>query len=224
MKRKVKKKKIKIKNVILFLFILALIVIAIFFFSCIPVKGYYIKGNSYYTDDEILKMTELDKYPSFLFTNSYDVSKKIKNNKLIEKIKIKKNLFLEFDVIVYEKKMLFYDMKINKTILDDGQAIDIKNENIPSLINEVPDKKVYCKFLKKMKLINSDTMGIISEIKYDPNDIDKERFLVSMNDGNYVYLTLSKFSKINDYLKISKTLQGKNGILYLDYGNYFLSK
>lgn len=224
MKRKVKKKKIKIKNVILFLFILALIVIAIFFFSCIPVKGYYIKGNLYYTDDEILKMTELDKYPSFLFTNSYDVSKKIKNNKLIEKIKIKKNLFLEFDVIVYEKKMLFYDMKINKTILDDGQAIDIKNENIPSLINEVPDKKVYCKFLKKMKLINSDTMGIISEIKYDPNDIDKERFLVSMNDGNYVYLTLSKFSKINDYLKISKTLQGKNGILYLDYGNYFLSK
>ena len=30
-----------------------------------------------------------------------------------------------------------------------------------------------------MKLINSDTMGIISEIKYDPNYIDKERFLVT---------------------------------------------
>ena len=29
---------------------------------------------------------------------------------------------------------------------------------------------------------------------------------------------------INDYLEISKTLGTKNGILYLDYGNYFVPK
>ena len=67
-------------------------------------------------------------------------------------------------------------------------------------------------------------MKNISEIKYEPNDIDKERFLLSMNDGNYVYVTLSKFSNINNYLEISNTLGDKNGILYLDYGNYFVPK
>ena len=44
-----------------------------------------------------------------------------------------------------------------------------------------------------------------------------------MNDGNYVYVTLSKFSNVNSYLKISKTLPNR-GILYLDYGNYFVPK
>ena len=45
-----------------------------------------------------------------------------------------------------------------------------------------------------------------------------------MNDGNYVYVTMSKFSSINKYLDIVKTLDSKNGILYLDYGNYFVPK
>ena len=42
-----------------------------------------------------------------------------------------------------------------------------------------------------------------------------------MNDGIYVYLTLSKFDKINDYDEIVSTLGDKKGILYLDSGEYF---
>ena len=61
----------------------------------------------------------------------------------------------------------------------------------------------------------------ISEIKYDPNDIDKERFYLTMNDGNYVYLTLNKFNKINSYLEIVKSFNDTKGILYLDSGEYF---
>ena len=42
-----------------------------------------------------------------------------------------------------------------------------------------------------------------------------------MNDGIYVYVTLNKFDKINDYDDIVSTLQDKKGILYLDNGEYF---
>ena len=42
-----------------------------------------------------------------------------------------------------------------------------------------------------------------------------------MNDGNYVYLTLNKFLKINSYLDIVKEFNNKKGILYLDSGEYF---
>ena len=62
---------------------------------------------------------------------------------------------------------------------------------------------------------------LISEIEYVPNDIDKERFIITMNDGNYVYITLYKITSINEYIKIVSTLNNKKGILYLDSGNYF---
>ena len=62
---------------------------------------------------------------------------------------------------------------------------------------------------------------MISEIEYYPNDIDKERFILTMNDGNYVYITLYKTYLVNDYIKILSTLENKKGILYLDSGNYF---
>ena len=42
-----------------------------------------------------------------------------------------------------------------------------------------------------------------------------------MNDGNYVYITLDKFSNINSYVDIIKNFENKKGILYLDYGNHF---
>ena len=42
-----------------------------------------------------------------------------------------------------------------------------------------------------------------------------------MNDGNYVYLTLNKFNKINNYLEIVRTFNNVKGILYLDSGEYF---
>ena len=43
-----------------------------------------------------------------------------------------------------------------------------------------------------------------------------------MSDGNYVYLTLNKFMKINNYLEIVKTFNNNKGILYLDSGEYFV--
>ena len=42
-----------------------------------------------------------------------------------------------------------------------------------------------------------------------------------MNDGNYVYITLSKIENLNKYEEIYNSLEGKKGIIYLDSGNYF---
>ena len=224
MARKVKKKKkLNIFRVFIVLIFFALIVFSILFLSKLKVKGFYIIGNTYYTDNEILEKTDLDKYPSYLLTTSHTVNYKIKNDKLINNIKIKKTLSGKFKVIVSENKILFYDDINKKSVLSNGDKIDYYYEYSPVLINEI-DQKVYKTFLKKINKISNDVLLNISEIKYDPNDIDKERFLLSMNDGNYVYLTLSKFTNINNYLEILETIKGKKGILYLDYGNYFVPK
>lgn len=222
MKRKVKKKKIKIGRVFLALFFLFVVLFLIILLSKMPVLGFYISGNNYYTDNEILKITGLDKYPSYLFTSNINIKKKIKDNPILESVKINKTLLGKFKVEVKEKRILFYNINTKKSITSNGEEIDFYDKNSPVLVNNINDKNVYNSFLKKMKKVDKSILDNISEIKYDPNAIDKERFLISMNDGNYIYLTISKFTKINDYLKISKTLGNKNGILYLDYGNYFV--
>ena len=223
-KKKKRKKKIKIFRVFLVLLILLLLVVLIISLGKIKVKGYYISGNTYYKDEEILSMTGLDKYPSYLLTTNHSINSKIKNDDLIKNIKIKKTLYGKFKIIIEENKILFYDNIKKKSITESGKEIDYYYKLSPVLVSDIQDKKLYDKLVNKFKKVNDNTYQSISEIKYDPNDIDKERFLLSMNDGNYVYVTMSKFDNINDYLEISKTLGTKNGILYLDYGNYFVPK
>ena len=47
--------------------------------------------------------------------------------------------------------------------------------------------------------------------------IDKNRFLLRMNDGNYVYINLANMDNLNKYEEIYTTLdENKKGILNLD--------
>ena len=94
---------------------------------------------------------------------------------------------------------------------------------VPRLLNYVPDNK-YSKFIKKMNNIKQDILGKISDIEYTPNDLDKDRFLLYMDDGNAVYLTLTKFNMINYYNEVLGQLENRKGILYLDSGNHFQIK
>ena len=223
-KKRKKKRKLKISRVFLAIIIFIILGYLMDLLCQVPIRGYYIVNNTYYTDQEILKLTKLDKYPSYILTNSYMVNKEIKNNELIDSIKLKKHINGMYEIIVNENKILFYDNTLKKSILTNKKEISYYYETAPVLVNEIDNKKIKDKLISKMIKLDKNILNNVSEIKYDPNEIDKERFLFSMNDGNYVYLTLSKFSNINRYLEISNTLSDKNGILYLDYGNYFVPK
>ena len=69
--------------------------------------------------------------------------------------------------------------------------------------------------------VDKDILGKISDIEYLPNEYDKDRFLLYMDDGNMVYVTLTKFDNINYYNDVLSQLEGHKGILYLDSGNHF---
>ena len=79
-------------------------------------------------------------------------------------------------------------------------------------------------FLKALNKIDEDVLCKMSEIKYDPNDKDYDRYFVNMNDGNGIYLTVNKFKKINNYDRILENIGKQNGVLYLDYGDFFEAK
>lgn len=224
MEKKLKKRThLKIIPVLIFL----LLIVAIFFIynliSSLPVKNIYITGNTYLTDQEIIELAKLENYPSFIKATSATIKKNIEKNKLIKHAKITKKFFGIVEITVEENNILFrkYDDD-TKVILDNGSEVvdDKYSYSVPKLLNYVPDTK-YKSFMKGMNQVTENIKIQISEITYLPNEQDKDRFLLYMNDGNYVYLTLTKFKQINYYEDVLGKLKGKKGILYLDSGNHF---
>ncbi len=214
-----KKRKLKLKNIFFVFFIVFVFLLGLSFFSDIKINNIVVKNNVLYSDWEIIKKAGLDDYPSFLKTLTINTSKKLENDPYIKSAKIKKRFLNDIVIDVEENLPLFYYLPKKKTILMDKTETD-DNFSVPTVINYIPDK-IYSKFLKSISGIDYSIVKRISEIKYDPNDVDNGRFFLTMNDGNQVYLTLSKFSSLDNYLTIIKEFNNKKGILYLDSGEYF---
>ena len=215
--KEVVKKKISISKILIILLILYIIGFYMYKIVISPVNNIYIKGNTYLTDQEVIDSSGLRNYPSFILTTKSSIKKNLKKNEIIKDIKIKKSMGNTVTINITENIPLF--IYKDKTILSNGKSIN-KNYELPILINDV-NEDMLKKLSEKYQNINEEIRLMISEIKYDPNNIDKERFLFTMNDGNYVYITLYKITSINEYIKILSKTEGKNGILYLDSGNYF---
>ena len=223
-KKVVKKRKWKIRNVLLAFLILAGLVFGVYFLLKIRVKNIIVTNTTYLNDDMILELSGTKNYPEFFLTSSHKVEEKLEKSPYIEKAKLIKKQGFIFEIEVLENKPLFFDMNQNKYVFDNSTSVDIdevsKNFRVPRLLNYVPDKK-YKKFIEGMSIVREDTLSKISDIEYKPNDYDKDRFLLYMDDGNSVFLTLTKFKMINHYNEVLKQLDNHKGVLFLDNGNHF---
>lgn len=215
------KKRIKIHygRIIIALIIISLV---LYIFNCLfkfPIKNIYIYNNTIYSDQQIIDMAGISDYPSIIGTKSITISRRLERDDYIKKATVTKRKLKEVHIDIEENYPLFYNSTNKKTILKDESKVK-SSIPAPVLINYVPDT-VYKEFVSKMAKIDRNIIDRMSEIKYDPNTVDDERFLITMNDGNYVYLTVLYFEKINNYVEILKNFENKKGILYLDSGEYF---
>ena len=191
-----------------------------FLYHSLRVKTIYVTGNKILKESEILEKTNLLNYPRLSSVSSNDIVNELKKNKLINNVKVNKSLSGKIVIEITENKVLYQDTN-GKYMLSNKEEITLDETylGVPILINDC--SKVKDKFIEKLLLVNDDILMHISEIEYEPTDLDKERFMFYMSDTNYVYITLSKISLINSYNEIYPTLEGKKGILYLDSGNHF---
>ena len=220
---KVKKKKrvLKIKNICIFIGILILIIGLIYYIVTMPIKNIYIKGNKIISDDEIIESTNLYRYPSFILTTKKSLIKSIKKNSYIKSVNIKKKLGNIIEIKIEEYLPISITNE-DKIVLDNGDILENSYNlmDVPILSNNIEDKDIYNNFTNKLSKINSNILRQISQIEYSPIEVDKDRFLLYMDDTNLVYITLTKINKLNKYNKIKDVLEGKKGIIYLDAGNY----
>lgn len=221
--KKVKVKRLKIGRVFIALLILILILIVIKAISSIPITNIYVSGNSILSDQEIIELASLEKYPSFTSFTTFSIEKKLEKNTYIKSATVKRKNLREIYISVLENKPIIYLDEEEKTVLLDGAKVDYKYQ-VPVALNYIPDT-LYDKFINKISSLDNDVFNRISEIIYDPNDVDIERFLFYMNDGNRVYLTLKTLNNLNNYFDIMKEVLAKydtdKGTLYLDEGEYF---
>ena len=217
-----KNKKKGIKWFVKILIIIIIVIGICWYLKDLKIKNIYIKGNTTLKDYEIIELAGIQDYPNMFSISSRKIEQKLKMNKLISSVKVKKNLFGKIIITIKEEKMLVKNELDNtiylanlKKITDDNKVI-----GIPTLINDVPND-ILNKFLEKLNKIDPSVLSKISEISYKPNEYDKDLFLFLMNDGNYVYITTTKLSNIDKYENVLIQLEGKKGIIYLDSGNHF---
>lgn len=221
---KIKKKK-RLKLIPFLLFVL--VITGAFFLVDVlldtRIENIVIKGNKIVTDQQIIDEAGLSNYPSFYKTTSYNIKKALEKNSFIKEVKIKRSFYHVITIEVSEYKVLLKKETTGKLVLENMNEVTTDQEipyTVPRLVNDVPKDK-YSKLLKNLLKVKRSVRSSISEFYYDPNEFDKDRFLLYMDDGNSVYLTLTKFRMINYYNDVLPQLDGKKGILYLDSGNHF---
>lgn len=220
-KKKKKKRVLKIKNICILLGILLLLIGISYYIITMPIKNIYIKENKIISDNEIIETTSLYNYPSFLLTRKSQLKKIILKNKYIKSVNIAKKIGNIIEITIKEYQPLAVDKEDN-IIIETGKKIpnNYNLNDIPILINDIQDKEIYLNFVNKLTKIDTNILRQISQIEYSPINVDKDRFLLYMNDKNIVYITLTKIEKLNKYNKIKDALEDKTGIIYLDSGNY----
>ena len=214
-KKLVKKRKIKLLPCLIVLLVLGGLSFVVYFFLKLPILNLIVENTTYLNDDYIVF---LDRYiPS-------NMERKLENSPYISEAKVERKFFHILVFNIDENKPLFINNTNNTVVFSDKEEVSVSDRidlfRIPRLINYVPDNK-YQSFIKGMANIKKDILGKISDIEYQPNDYDKDRFLLYMDDGNMVYLTLTKFDMINYYNDVLSQLENRKGILYLDNGNHF---
>lgn len=218
---KKRKKKFNFKKFAIFILIVIIIYIIVRVLFNIRTKNIIILNNNYYSDEDIIEVSNIENYPKFILLSKNKIKNKIKKLDLIEDVTIKKKIGFILEIDVKEKKILYYVRSKEEYMASDYNTYKIDNlVGYPTLINYVPSD-IEEAFVNKFKDIDNNVISLISEIEYSKTNFDDKRFLLYMNDGNEVYVTISRLDLLNKYIEIIQKVNNKKGILYLDSGNYF---
>lgn len=214
------KRKLSKKKIFIFIIFIFFVIFIIKLFNT-NITNIYISGNKYLTDQEIIDICKINNYPISIKNMSYKIEKRLEKSKYILSTNVKKNFFLnKVYISIKENYPLFYYTEENKTILKNGIKINDKLTNT-TIINFI-NNDILNKLIEKTNKIDLGILNRISEIKYEPNEVYNDRFLLFMDDGNYVYIRLNNFTTLNKYLDIVKHIDSSsNGVIKLDSGGYF---
>ncbi len=213
------KRKLRFDRILIFFLFVSIVTLCIVCFLNLKITNIYVLGNEFVKEQNILELAGIDSYPSTVVNPSFVIKNRLQKNIYINTAKVYKKGLTKVYIEVVENKPLFYYQDSLTVILSDGTKTT-GSFSIPTVVNYITDT-YYDKFVKEMSKLDRDILNMISEIKFVPTDVDDNLFLLTMTDGNLVYINIATFNKLNKYFSIKEGLPDKNGILNLDWGNNF---
>lgn len=151
---------------------MGILVLSFLYIKRLPITNIYIVGNNILSDKEIIDISGIGNYPSFITTLGSNIKDNLMENNYIKEIKVQK-IWGKVYIYVTEKKVLaLYN---DKLLLEDGLLVD-NNYNVMSAHINWRYYQYKRKFIKKFSLVDNDVLLKISEISYVPNEVDSERF------------------------------------------------
>lgn len=223
MQKKKVKKKHRIRSFLVIILFFYLIGMLGYYLLKRPIKNIYILNTNYLTDLKIIETAGLKDYPAILKVKTKKIEKQLEGLDLVEKAKVRKNIFGKVTITIDEAKPLFYSRSDNLVYLSNHKTTENTDLylGLPILINYAP-KEILNDFIEKFKDIDSSIIGMVSEIEYsleekDGVTIDETRFILRMNDTNTVYVNTINLQRLNEYDKIFATMnEGVRGVIYLN--------
>ena len=218
-KKQKRRKKINYKALFFLICPIIIIVFIVIHITNFKVQNIYIEGNEFISDQQIIDIAELSNYPKVIKLNKKKIKDNLIKNEYISNAKINySNFGREVSIKIEENIPVIYYQYDETYILSDGSYVKDKY-SLPVLINQTPDN-ILKKLVKKLSTIDRSALNRISEIRYYPSNVDEELFLLTMNDGNYVYINFYNFNKLNNYVDVIKGFDNKKGTIHFDSGNY----
>lgn len=231
-KKRVIKRRLKLKGVLFLLALFAVLALSVKCLLQVETKNIKVVGNEYAKDSQVIKNSELTTETPFLGFSVKNACEKVMNNPLIKSCKINRKWDFKIEIVVEENIPLFYYVNENATVLSNGVRLEGQNQyGLPRLINNMTEK-VLVEFVARLSKIKGDIIRSISEIEYAPSAsedgklIDEERFMMTMNDGNTVFINNKKMDILNEYEKIYASLGEQKGTFNFDcdFDNYLFTK
>lgn len=201
--------------------ILILIISGIIFYlknDISKVSKFTVIENKFYTNNQILKIANLDDKTYFL-KPSFLIENDLKNNPLINNAEVKKTLEREFIISIQESKVIGYlSENSNKVLIQDIGICEIDKYNKMSLPRIVGFNENELVSLKEgFKNVDEKMIGLISEILPHSETYNDDMVMLIMNDGNKIISDYKGLYLLNNYTKVLPQLKGSHIYLYMDY-------
>lgn len=205
------KKVLNVPRIIVFLLLIYIIISFGLFIYKEKVHHYEINGVSYYKEIDIIRMLNLQDYPSFISLNLNNLKKTLESDSLISKAKVSYGWNFTIKIDIEENSPVFVIKSSNNVVLKDGNQIPYEESfgALPMLLNNTPTESLVL-LAENLSKIDRGVLGLISEITYTPYNstntiLDNNRFLLSMSDSNQVYINAKNCSWLNEYLDVIAT-------------------
>ena len=215
-------------SILLFLFVTTLLIVLYFQSSYSQIQKITLVGEKLVPKDLYIEESTLKIGESMWSFNESKIENLLAKNAWVESVKVNRKWLTSVQIQVNEYKQIGYleDGDFLHIILENGQIIKTDGQVLPKdgpIFSGFENEKIRLRLIKELKLLDSEVLTGISQIKYAPTENDAYSILVYMNDGNEVQAIIPSFGeKMNYYPSIVSQLNPEvKGIVDLEVGTFF---